>query len=118
LIDLLEQNGYHEAMKELDDKRDAMHLTLDKEPVAGESLVLSFSGNGKVSLPGTLEKPASCVPDEHNDITIEKLPELLQRDQTHFPVVQTDKQGYSRIRAKIPWVGKISIRTVRRDGLP
>jgi hypothetical protein len=99
LIAHLERFGYREQMRHLDERRDAIQLAVDRKPVVGEPLQLHFSSPGTVLLPGTLEKPAFYRTDSQGYLHIDKLPAVMDRDRTHFPVVYTMESGSKRIFA-------------------
>ncbi|MCD9024652.1 hypothetical protein [Cohnella silvisoli] len=99
LIAELECHGYREKMEELNRKRDTITLMIDRLPVVGEPLQLDFSQPGTVMLPGTLEKPLTYATDPAGRLFIERLPPIMDRDRTHFPVVYLGEDSYKRIFA-------------------
>jgi len=112
LVEYLKKNGYRGTIKALDEKRDRMTLHVDRKPVAGEPLGMTFSSPGKVLMPGSLECPEEFQTDERGALRIEKLPVIMDRDMTHFPVAQTDETGYTRI-----WAVEVS-HPIQLDVLP
>jgi len=99
LVKFLDQAGYRERMDELDARRDSMTLAVDRLPVAGERLRMTFSRPGKVRMPGSLDEPREFETDADGALEIENLPVLMERDVTYFPVVETDETGYTRVWA-------------------
>ena len=99
LVEFLVDNGYRQRMAELGKKRDSMTLTLNRRPVAGESLRMTFSSPGEIRMPGTLDEPEELATDTDGVLEIPKLPAVMERDMTYFPVVKTDETGYTRVWA-------------------
>ena len=95
-VKFLEQNDYRQAIARLDARRDACRLTVDRQPIAGESVELRFSTPGEVRMAGTLQSPVCLATAPDGTLPTGPLPALLDRNMTYLPVVKTEPDGYIR----------------------
>ncbi len=96
LVVFLEKNGYREAVRMLDSRRDALSLSTDGQVESGCPCRFVFSAPGTVTLPGTLSEPQHADTDEQGVLELDAMPVIQERDKTYFPIVHTGHDGYVR----------------------
>jgi hypothetical protein len=96
-VKYLEDHGYHEMIRRLDSIRDSKTLAVDKKEIhVGDPLTLRFSEPCTVRIPGTLTEPVTVKTDGNGILHIDKMPALLDRDRTFYPVAAYYKDGTER----------------------
>ncbi len=96
LVEFLQVNGYHQALHQLDARRDRRQLRVTSAAVMGRPLSLEFGQAGRVRLPGTLEAPQELPTDPAGRLTLDRLPFIQARDETHVPIVFSAAAGGER----------------------
>lgn len=99
LVEFLQSSGYHKAIAEMDESRDAVRLEMSEPLMAGGSGRLTVSRSGRLRLPVTLNSAHAVEVVAGKEVAWPTVPALLQRDVSYLPVVWQDPGGQERIWA-------------------
>ena len=93
-VNYLIKHGYKKLISELDNVRDSKTLTVDKERVkVGEPLTLTFSEPCRVQIPGSMTTPKEFKTDKNGVLHIDKMPAMLDKNLTFYPVAAFFNDG-------------------------